>query len=55
MQITFWHGKHPKADRRVRRSIERLRIVDGPLMGQWTLLASLLALLLWFSWPSPSY
>lgn len=55
MQITFRHAKHPNAGRRVRRWIERLRVVDGPLMGQWTLLASSLALLLWFSWPSPSY
>ena len=55
MQITFRHAKHHAADGATRSWLERLRMVDGPLMGQWTMVASLLALLLWFSWPSASY
>ena len=55
MQVMFRHAKHHAADSTARTWIERLRTVDGPLMGQWTMVASLLALLLWFSWPSASY
>ena len=55
MQTIFRHSKHRDRAGAIRNWLDRMRTMDGPLAGQWTLMASLLALLLWFSWPSASY